>query len=560
MPGPMESTATVRIGTRGSALALVQATMVRDALIAAGVAAELRIITTQGDTRAPDTAWGEGAFVSAIETALLDGEVDAAVHSAKDVPTDEDPRLTIAAFLVRAPASDVVVMPHGGEAHSLDDLPSGTRVGTDSPRRTAFLRAVRPDLRMHPLHGNVDTRLRRLDEGQSDALVLAEAGLTRLGRADRISFRLPIELVPPAPGQGAVAVQIRAGDSATGDLVARLDDRPTRLAVEAERAILAASGGGCRAPLGANGRFVGEALELLCGFARPDGSVAVIARRSGDPEDPDFVEGLLREAADMAAAAASRQPWPRVLVTRSADQSASLDLALVDRGLVPVDVPAITIEPADDGLAPALARLSSFDWVVVTSANAARAVRTAATRAGIALNGTPRWAAVGVATARSLRGAGVTVALRPSRASGSDLAAALPLEAADRVLVPRSDIADDVLIEALEARGAAVEAVTAYRTVEAPASSVDLLAAALDDTPAAAILTSGSTARGLLALGERLGRADAVRAIPVICIGTATADEAARLGYTIVAVARSQGVAGIADAAAGYLAPHEENA
>src|SRR6266700_721941 len=135
---------TLRIGTRGSALALAQANLIREALASAGVAARLVTITTAGDQRAPDTAWGEGAFVTAIEAALLSDEVDIAVHSAKDVPT-------------------------------------GSRMGTDSPRRTAFLRALRPDLLMHPLHGNVDTRLRKLDAGETDALVLAEAGLTRLG-------------------------------------------------------------------------------------------------------------------------------------------------------------------------------------------------------------------------------------------------------------------------------------------------------------------------------------------------------------------------------------------
>ena len=181
----MTPTGTIRIGTRGSALALAQAGMVRDALVDAGALADLVVITTEGDRRAADTAWGEGAFVTAIEAALVGGEIDVAVHSAKDVPTDEDPRLAIAAFLERAPSADVVVLPAGRRGSSLDDVPGGSRVGTDSPRRTAFLRAIRPDLVMHPLHGNVDTRLRKLDEGQSDALVLAEAGLTRLGRADR---------------------------------------------------------------------------------------------------------------------------------------------------------------------------------------------------------------------------------------------------------------------------------------------------------------------------------------------------------------------------------------
>lgn len=565
----MESTATVRIGTRGSALALAQATMVRDALATAGVPATLTIITTEGDRRAPDTAWGEGAFVTAIEAALVGGEIDAAVHSAKDVPTDEDPRLAIAAFLERAPSADVIVLPSGRQAATLDDLPHGARVGTDSPRRTAFLRAIRPDLAMHPLHGNVDTRLRRLDEGQSDALVLAEAGLTRLGRADRISLRLSPDLVPPAPGQGAVAVQVRSDDAVTTAAVARLDHRPTRLAVEAERALLAASGGGCRAPLGALGRVAGADLELLGGFARPDGSVAVMARRSGQAGDPELVDGVLADLADSASAAAAAAGFPKVLVTRAADQAASLLLSLVDRGLAPVAVPAIEIAPADDGLAPAIARLGAFDWVVVTSANAARAVAATAERLGTPLAATigstgPRWAAVGVATGRALRAAGVTVALRPARASGASLADALPLDGGERILVPRSEIADDRLIDALAARRATVETVTAYRTIEGPASSLPLLAAALagtapDAAPAAVILTSGSTARGLLALADQLGARDRVLALPAICIGPATDAAARSLGYTIAAEATSQAAAAIADAAAGYLRPHQED-
>lgn len=577
----MESIATVRIGTRGSALALAQATMVRDALAGAGVPATLTIITTDGDRRAPDTAWGEGAFVTAIEAALVGGEIDVAVHSAKDVPTDEDPRLAIAAFLERAPSADVIVMPSGQAAASLDDLPRGARVGTDSPRRTAFLRAIRPDLAMHPLHGNVDTRLRRLDEGQSDALVLAEAGLTRLGRADRISFRLSPDTVPPAPGQGAVAVQVRSDDEATTAAVARLDHRATRLAVEAERALLAASGGGCRAPLGALGLVAGTDLELLGGFARPDGSVAVMSRRSGQTGDPGLVDGVLADLADAAGRAAAAAGFPKVLVTRAADQAAPLLLSLVDRGLAPVSVPAIEIQPADDGLGPALERLAEFDWVVVTSANAARAVAATAERLGAPLSGAgagagtafgapapgaaqagsrPRWAAVGVATGRALRAAGVTVALRPSRATGVALADALPLDGGERILVPRSEIADDRLIEALAARHASVEPVTAYRTIEGPADSVPLLAAALrgDPLPAAVILTSGSTARGLLALADQIGARDRVLALPAICIGPATVGAARSLGYVIVAEAASQGVPAIADAAAGYLRPNQE--
>jgi hydroxymethylbilane synthase len=551
----------LRIGTRGSALALVQAHMVRDALEAAGVDAPLVIITTEGDQRAADTAWGEGAFVGAIEGALLEGSIDVAVHSAKDVPTDEDPRLAIAAFLPRAVPTDVIVMPAGTSATGLDQLPIGARVGTDSPRRTAFLRAVRPDLEMHPLHGNVDTRLRRLDEGQSDALVLAEAGLTRLGRADRISFRLQPDTVPPAPGQGAVAVQVRATDARAIELIGRLDDTPTRISVEAERALLAASGGGCRAPLGALARVVdaepGE-IELLGGFARPDGRVRAIARRRGQPGDARVISEVLDDLASAAAAAALDLPVPRVIVARSAEQSAALQLALVDRGLAPISVPAIAIKPAADGLGAAAARLESFDWVVVTSANAARAIATALRAIG-PLSEIPRFAAVGLATSQALRAAGIPVALRPERSSGAALADALPLEPGDRVLLPRSDIADPALVARLEARGAVVESVVAYRTEEAPEASESKLRRALSEAPVAVVLTSGSTARGIVTLAERVASRAAITAVPAICIGPGTAAEATALGFRIAAEARSQDVADVADAVAAALLAHEES-
>ena len=259
-------TRPLRIGTRGSTLALVQARWVAARLAEDGVPAELVIIRTEGDDRPVDTAWGEGAFVGAIVGALLDGSVDIAVHSAKDVPTDEHAHLVIAAYPPREDPRDALVCRVRGT--TLATLPDGARVGTDSPRRTAFLHALRPDLRMHPLHGNVDTRLAKLDRGDSDALVLAVAGLTRLGRADRIDEILPSSRVVSAPGQGSLAIQVRADDPETIEAVGRLDDPATRVAVEAERALLNATGGGCRSPIGAIGVVSGGRLELLAAAER----------------------------------------------------------------------------------------------------------------------------------------------------------------------------------------------------------------------------------------------------------------------------------------------------
>lgn len=274
------STGEIRIGTRGSALATVQARLAADALRGIGQATRLVSIETEGDRRARDTAWGEGAFVKAIEGALIDGRVDVAVHSAKDIPIDGDTRLLIGAYLPRADARDALVV-REGTARSLDDLPPGATVGTDSPRRAAFLLVQRPELGIQPLHGNVDTRLRRLDAGEADALILACAGLDRLGRHDRIAERIDPERMPPAPGQGAIALQVRADDARMLDLTASLDHRPTRVAVETERALLSAAGGGCRAPVGAFGEVRGTSLSLLGGHARPDGTGSRLGRRQG---------------------------------------------------------------------------------------------------------------------------------------------------------------------------------------------------------------------------------------------------------------------------------------
>jgi hydroxymethylbilane synthase len=262
----------LRLGTRGSALAQIQSGLVAAALRRNGLDVDLVTIVTDGDVRPPDTAWGEGAFVGAIELALVERRVDLAVHSAKDVPIAQALGLAIAAYPERADPRDALVLPVGRPVASLDELPSGSVIGTDSPRRTGFLLAARPDLRVVPLHGNVDTRLARLDAGEVDALVLAIAGLQRLGRPDRISLPLDPATVPPAPGQGALAIQVRADDEAALEAVAALDHPATRLAVCVERALLEATGGGCRAPIGALGRPEGDRLFFMAAAVEPDGT------------------------------------------------------------------------------------------------------------------------------------------------------------------------------------------------------------------------------------------------------------------------------------------------
>jgi hydroxymethylbilane synthase len=283
-----------RLGTRGSKLAVIQSELFAKRLRDAGHGVELVRIVTDGDIRPVDMSPGEGVFVAAIARALIAGEIDIAVHSAKDIPLAEEPELLIAAYPERADPRDVLVTRTG--TSTLDSLPRGAVVGTDSPRRKGFLLAARPDLHVVPLHGNVDTRLGRLDENAVDALVLAAAGIDRLGRSERIDQRLDQELIVPAPAQGALAVQARRQDADLLRVLATLDQRSIRLAVEIEREVLKATGGTCRAPVGALASVDGDSFTLLVAGVNSDGTGKRI----------EHIKGACSEALELAGAAGHR--------------------------------------------------------------------------------------------------------------------------------------------------------------------------------------------------------------------------------------------------------------
>lgn len=280
------------IGTRGSALALAQTRLVAERL---GPAVEIRVLRTAGDdSDRPIRELGDGVFVTAIEEALRSGEIDVAVHSLKDLPTEEPADLVVAAIPAREDPRDVLVTRSRG---GLAGLPRGAVVGTSSPRRAAFVLALRADATCREIRGNVDTRLRKVRDGEYDAVVVAAAGLRRLGIAFDESEALPIELCPPAPGQGALAVQIRARDERTAALLAALDDPATRLAVTAERALLRAMGASCEIPLGAFGRHAAGVIRLDAALLTAAG-IRRASERGKDPLD------VARRAADALGATA----------------------------------------------------------------------------------------------------------------------------------------------------------------------------------------------------------------------------------------------------------------
>ncbi|MUL66541.1 hydroxymethylbilane synthase [Mycobacterium sp. CBMA 234] len=281
----------IRIGTRGSLLATTQAGTIRDALVALGQPAELVIISTDGDrSQAPVAEIGVGVFTAELRYAMADGRIDVAVHSYKDLPTAPDERFVIAAVPPREDARDALVARDG---MVLGELPVGSVIGTSSPRRAAQLRALGLGLEIRPLRGNLDTRLNRVSSGDLDAIVVARAGLARIGRLDVVTESLePVQMLP-APAQGALAVECRVGDTELAALLGKLDDPDTRAAVTAERVLLAELEAGCSAPVGAiaevvesideDGR-VFEELSLRGCVAALDGSDVIRASGIGTPE------------------------------------------------------------------------------------------------------------------------------------------------------------------------------------------------------------------------------------------------------------------------------------
>lgn len=293
-------TGKITIGTRGSALALWQTNWVKTEIEKRypDVEVEVRIISTKGD-RVLDVSLpklgeqGKGLFTKELEDELFDRRVDIAVHSLKDLPTELPAGLHVGAICEREDVRDALVA--RGAVKTFNDLSGGALIGTSSLRRQAQLRAARPDLVIEPVRGNVETRLRKLDEGKYDAVVLAAAGLHRLGYANRITEHLSEDLMLPAVGQGALAIESREDDSATAEIINALDHQATRLACTAERAFLKGLGGGCLVPIAANAKIESNKMTLNGLVASPDGSESIRGEQSGSSHDAELIGRQLAE-------------------------------------------------------------------------------------------------------------------------------------------------------------------------------------------------------------------------------------------------------------------------
>ena len=545
--------AAVVLGTRASALARAQTERVAESLRQAWpeIDCRTRPIATRGDrTQASGvplpTIGGKGLFTAELERALRAGTIDLAVHSLKDLPTEESPGIALGAVCLREDVRDCLV---AREGHSLRGLPPGAIVGTSSLRRAAQLLGLRHDLDVRSIRGNVDTRVRKVQDGEFDAVVLAAAGVLRLGLEGAVTEWLETDKMLPAPGQGALGVQCRADDERVLTLLAAIDDPGARAETTAERVFLRALGAGCTAPVGARAQAlesdVRVRMEAL--VASPDGRQVV--RVAGEGEAAELGERLAREAlaagaGEILEAIRGDQPLVgrRIVLTRPRDQVGELAEALERLGATVLAMPLVDIEPIEDArsLDVALARLEAYRWLVFTSANGVAGLRE---RLGEkALPAATRVAAVGPATAEAVRTLGVEAAFVPDRFAAEEIAAGLgPLQGV-RILLPQADIASPSLAVELRSRGALVDAVAAYRTVAIEPSLHDV--SELQRGVDAIVIASGSAARSLVA--SRVG--NLVLGATVVCIGPKTAQAAREVGLPVGLVADEATSEGIIDA------------
>jgi len=559
---------TLTLGTRTSELALWQTNHVIQLLQAAwpGLTCQISPFVTQGDkTQASGkplpAIGGKGLFTLELEEALRSGAIDLAVHSLKDLPVEDAPGLTIGAISSRADVRDVFVARNGW---TLATLPPNAVVGTSSTRRAAQLLIARPDLQIKSIRGNVGTRVRKVLDGDYDATVLAAAGLERLGLTDAVTEKLSLEVMLPAPGQGALAVQCRVADQATLALLAAIDDADVRAAVTAERQFLHDLGGGCSAPVAAYATVVDSPkrfFQMHALVASPDGQQVMRVQGSGEAATlgsrlaqqalTQGVASLLNAKPALPANQSARQGAPlqnkRVVVTRAREQATELCAQLTNLGATPLLMPMIKIAPLDEltALDQAIQTIETYDWLIFTSTNTVAVFcdRWTALK-GNRFPATPKVAAVGAATADALRQHGIEPAFVPDKFVATKIAAGLGDIVGARVLLPQAEIARPELADLLRAQGAQVAALSVYQTLTLPLDQAAVKA--LQQGVDVIIFTSPSTVQNFYnALRQQNLDLALLQQSQIACLGPVTAQAAQDLGLTVALVADEATVEGL---------------
>jgi hydroxymethylbilane synthase len=525
----------VRFGTRGSALARAQTDLVIRRLneLHPEIQSEVVIIQTEGDRdkETPLTViGGRGVFTNALQEALRRGEIDAAVHSAKDLPTEEAPGLTIAAFLERADPRDAFVSRHG---KPLAELGPNPVIGTSSRRRQVQVLKLRPDAQLVDLRGNIDTRLQKAFVTELDGIVLAAAGIERMGWTEQITEYLEPNIAVPSPGQGALAVEVRAHEDGPASLLSELGDPSVSLEVETERAFLRAIGGGCTSPVGANAMNVLGRIWLRAMIGNVDGSrVLWLEELMPLSQSVSRAESRARELFARLENPSSLENV-RFLVTRERAYN-QLDADLRARGATTLIVPATKIETVAPSIIESSVRNlgdQRFDWIVFTSASAVEAFLDCEVGASLAKN-TPV-AVVGPSTGRALRDREIDATLQSDFHSAKALVEEMSTQdlAEKRVLFPHGNLARETLPDGLRALGAIVEEVLVYHTVETEVFDPHQIEI-IDRVPVdAAIFCSPSSVHALAkGLGDRFRL---LKKMVIACIGPTTAEAAQSAGLSV---------------------------
>ncbi|MDE1761824.1 MAG: hydroxymethylbilane synthase [Candidatus Micrarchaeota archaeon] len=547
----------VVVGTRGSKLSVIQTEQAVEKIRRHFPEVKFRIqtIKTEGDKK-PDTPLGDfagdGIFTKEIEKALLSERIDIAVHSLKDLPTKIHPKLTIGAILEREDARDVLIS-HGNL--KLDELPKGATVGTESPRRIAQLLAYRKDIRIAPLRGNVDTRIGKLDNGEYDAIVIAAAGVIRLGLAERITQYLPVELLIPAPGQGALAIETRAGESELNLMLSEADHHKTRIEVTEERSFLSSLGGGCVVPIAA--------------YASSNRNAANISGMVGDELGRRIIRDEISTSTDEFSGSGKRLAGRllvcgaykilegemlytpllkrKVLLTSQENLAEKLSHEFRELGAEPIMMPSLKVTPVSDfsGLDQAISLIGQYDWAVFTSANGVRFVLDRMIGRGTGLSALKRLkvAAVGPATAKSLSEYGITVSYVPRNYLTAEIAKGIGDVEGKKMILLRSNISDSELPRALEEKGAKVTQVDAYMTLPSDLGTNHAAEALRSRTLSYVVFTSASSVLGTMNIMK--GDKGALGGAKVVCIGPKTAKAAEDNGVHVDIVAEEHTAEGI---------------
>lgn len=536
--------ALIRIGTRKSKLALWQTDHVIERLHGAwpDVVCEKVLFTTQGDKNLDKplpAIGGKGLFTLELEEALRREEIDLAVHSLKDLPVEQPDDLILGAILGRADVRDVLIAKN---QWTLATLPMGAVVGTSSLRRQAQLLAARPDLTIESIRGNVETRIHKaLESDDYDAAILAAAGVIRLGLEAHITDWLPLEVMLPAPGQGALAVQCRHSDKRTRDLLAAIENPEVLEAITAERTFLNALGGGCATPVAAYALSEQETILLRAIVASTDGQRRIELSAAGS--EPIALGQALAEEALVRGAASILKGQPlagkRVLVTRSRQQAADFASRLREVGAVPVVFPVIAFESLPtQPLVNALGKVHTYDWLIFTSVNAVDFFMAAYRQQQL-----PHVAAVGSATLTKLEEEGIQVDFVPDIFTGKELARGLGDLDGQRILLPRARIGRPEIVDELRAQGADVEEIALYDTVPTPPSEETIME--LEKGVDVITFTSPSSVRNFLGHAGNKAVSSLLRSAVIACIGPSTAEEAEANGLAVAVIPDEYTIGGL---------------